>query len=164
MSLLRNVRNLGQGLGDLATRIWQGVQSVGGTLADALNIGRAAGVEAQATPTWHEGYQVQLSALAKPALAALPSDAYVPQDMFTTTTILHKRPLTYVVEIYGRDLEGKFSSKSYGITVSRPITAGEAVAEAIAQFGPGGRSPGLLEVYDVKLAGAFLREGESWRW
>lgn len=164
MTLLRSVRTLREGLGSLGTRIWRTVLDVGTGLAGALGLGRVAGVEAEPVPTWHEGYQVSVALGREADFSVVESTAYVPVDWYEVSTIPWDKPIAYKVVIFGRDLQtGRFARQDLDITVSRPLTAGEATDECIARLGVGGASP-LYDIYSAKLIGASRREGEPWRW
>jgi len=164
MALLRRARTLGAGLGSFATKIWRTIIGAGEGLAEAVGLGRAAGVEVEPTPTWHEGYEVRTAAGRQEQFAALEPAAFAPQEWYEQSTIPWDKPIAYKIIIYGRDLEtGRFAHQELDITVSRPLTAEEAVNECLARVGMEGGSP-LFDIFSAKLVGASRREGEPWRW
>ena len=164
MALLRRVRTLREGLGSFGTKIWRTVQDIGGTVATALGFGRVAGVEAEPVPTWHEGYEVAAAAGREEDFAAVELGGYVPSEWYEASSIPWDKPIAYKVVVYGRDLAtGRFAHQELDITVSRPLTAEEAIDECVARVGAEGGSP-LFDIFSAKLIGASRREGEPWRW
>ena len=164
MSFLRQVRTLREGLGSFGTKIWRTVLDIGGTVATALGFGQVAGVEAEPGPTWHEGYEVAAAAGREADFAAVEPGGFVPQEWYEQSTIPWDKPIAYKVAVYGRDLAtGRFAHQELDITVSRPLTAEEAVDECMARVGAEGGSP-LFDIFSAKLIGASRREGEPWRW
>lgn len=164
MTFLRSVKTLREGLGSLGTRIWRSVLDVGAGLVEAIGFGREAGVEAEPAPTWREGYQVSVAMGREADFSVVEPTAYVPADWYEQSTIPWDKPLAYKVAVFGRDLAtGRFARQELDITVSRPLTAAEAVDECVARLGLEGASP-LFDIWSAKLVGASRREGEPWRW
>lgn len=164
MQFLRAVRTLRAGLGSFGTRIWQSVIGAGQGLAEALGFGREAGVEAEPVPTWHEGYQVAVAIGRETDFAAIEPTAYVPVDWYAFSEVPWDKPISYRFKVYGRDLAtGQFVHQTRDLTLSRPVTVGEAENIMMGHLDTTGASP-MYEIFDLTLVGASRRAGEEWRW
>ncbi len=150
-------------LGTFGRGIISGLQAIGGSIADAIGLGREAGVNPALEALTHEWGQVEIAHGREPDFATLRPYETVPRDWFETSDIPWNRPFAYKVSVYGRDLEsGRFTSQEFDITVSRELTIDEVENETIARLGATGQSP-IIEMFKVKVIGAQVSGGwEPW--
>jgi len=162
--VLAGLRGLGAALGSFGRVIISRLQDIGGTIADALHLGEAAGVEVSPAAVAHEWGEVSVASERQGTFAALgPWDTPSPA-MYEESAIPFDKPIAYKVAVYGRDLAtGRFTHQEYDITVSRPLSVTEALDEAQARLGQVGESP-TVAIFSMKLIGASKRLGEEWRW
>ena len=84
----------------------------------------------------------------------------IPEDWYVEKEIPWKQPFAYTVEMYGRDVLGRYSHKTRTRTYSRALTVGEIMDDSAATFGREGDSPEFIEIYGVSVTEAFVRAGE----
>jgi len=150
-------------LGDFATKIYKSLQTFGGGIADAIGLGRQAGLSPSLEAVTREWGAVKVSGESEKVIAGLRPWETVPHDLYQTQDIPWRRPFGYTVTIYGRDLAtGRFSHNEYNITVSREMVIEEIGDEAMRLIGSQGMSP-IIEIFDVKVTRAWIREGEEFR-
>jgi len=158
------LRGLQAALGGYANRLYKRLQEIGQFIASALRLGRVAGVEVEPAKVAREWGEVRRAGeLVEPFIALRPEET-VPVEWYEMSDIPWDKPIAYTVAAYGRDLAtGRFASRDYWITVSRPLTSEEVLDEARSRLGMEGQSP-TMDIWSVKLIGASRRLGEEWRW
>jgi len=162
--MLAGLRGLGAALGSFGHSIISRLQDIGGTIADALHLGEAAGAEVSPAAVAREWGEVAVSGERKETFAALGPWETPSPTMYEESEIPWDKPIAYKVAVYGRDLAtGRFTHQEYDITVSRPLSVTEALDEAQARLGEVGESP-TVAIFSMKLIGASRRLGEEWRW
>jgi hypothetical protein len=141
-------------LGSFGRAILSGLQSIGGSIADAIGLGRQAGLSPIPEIVAQEWGQVKVVGERESEFASLRPWESPTHDMFEDRSIPWNKRYAYTVAVYGRDMStGRFSHQEYNITVSRELTVEEITNETRTRLGSGGQSP-TMEMFDVKLIGA----------
>jgi len=162
--MLAGLHGLGAALGSFGHYIISRLQAVGGTIADALHLGEAAGAEVSPAAVAHEWGEVSVAGERQETFAALGPWETPSPEMYAESEIPWDKPIAYKVAVYARAIAtGRFTHQEYDITVSRPLSVTEALDEAQARLGTDGQSP-TVSIFSMKLIGASRRLGEEWRW
>ena len=150
-------------LGSFATKIYNTLQQFGRGIADAIGLGREAGLSPSLEAVTREWGEVKVSGETEERIAKLKTYETVPHDLYVTQDIPWKRPFGYTVSVYGRDMEtGRFTHQDFNITVSREMTIEEITDETNTLLGATGMSP-RVEIFSSKVTRAWIREGEEFR-
>lgn len=161
MSFFSKSGGLGNIFGSFASKIISGLQSIGGSIADALHLGRSAGASPVLETVEREWAQAAQAKSAEPSFGGLRPFEFVPHEMFTESEMPWDKPFAYKVNLYGRDINtGRFTSQDFDITVSREMTIDEIENETIARIGATGESP-AIEIFKARVIGASKRAGEE---
>jgi len=162
-------------LGSFGRAILSGLQSIGGSIADAIGLGRQAGLSPIPEIVAQEWGQVKVAGERESGFASLRPWESIPHDWFEEAAIPWKRPFSYTVTVYGREIAGRRREVSPGVTeavggrfmhqeldivVSRELTIEEITNETRARLGASGISP-VMDMFDIKVIGASKRAGEQ---
>jgi len=162
--MIEKFQSFGGALGSFGRSLIQRAIDLGRTLGEQLEIIKPLAPLVSPPVAAREWGQVRIAEKRQPQFAALTPAETVPAAWFEETQIPWDKPLAYKVAVYGRSLAtGRFIHQEYDLTVSRPLTAGEACDEAAARLGTAGASP-TVDIFSVALVGASRRAGEEWRW
>ncbi len=146
--------------GSFATRIWQQIKTSVQPIADAVGIGRIAGVELEPYDLTREYRKIIRLEGLESQIANVGLEQTIPHNLYTEADMPWKRRFAYTVTMSGRDLQtGRFTRTDRTLTFSREMEVGEIMEAAENYFSSSGEYR-QVDVTHMTVTGAETREGD----
>jgi hypothetical protein len=136
------------------------IQELGEGVQSLLESFEPMDVELDTADVVQDFGSVRTTTQRESAVSSVPIDQEIPDNLYVPRSPPFNRPYAYTVRYFGRDKEGRFSSKEYNLTFSEQISKRDILDVAAGRFGVGGEYSELSDVFDVNVVAAYTRPGE----
>lgn len=146
--------------GSFASRIWETIKTSVQPIADAIGIGRQAGVELEPYDLVSEYRRALMLDPLESAIANVGLEQTIPHSLYLASVMPWKRRFAYTVQMSGRDLlTGKFAYTYRTLTFSREMEVGEIMEAADNYFSSTGEYK-QFDISHMSVVQADYREGD----
>jgi len=149
-------------LGSFGREIISGLQAVGGTIRDALHLGRVAGVEVSPAAVVKEWGDVLIAEARKGTFITLHPDESISRSFYEDAQPWQSKRYSYKYMVHGLDrATGEVSTRYYNFASKREMLPGQILEQGRVNAGPREGTLGM-EIWDIRLTGATHIPGETW--
>jgi hypothetical protein len=146
--------------GSFGKKLIRQLQESGLGVQDLFDVTEPADLDLDTSDVVREWGQVRTTTQRESAVASVPIDQEIPDNLYVPRDPPFNRPYAYTVRYFGRDKEGRFTSKEYNLTFSEQVRKGDIIDVAAERFGVGGEYSELSDVFDINVVAAYTRPGE----